>query len=106
MASSFKASRKRPRTTLTDTMKKELCLFKQSHPEFTYDELQVHFISRWDIRIGSSTIGNVKMREKWLATDDSDKPKRVALPKHHSLEDSLSLYGLAGFVLKEWRSAT
>ena len=58
-------------------MKKELYMSKQSHQEFKYDEMQAHFINDWDIRIGSSTIGEVwrKREENWLPTDDSDKSK-------------------------------
>ena len=88
---------KRPRLVLSGAKKKEICLFKQENPKASYDYIQAHFMGKWAMKIGVSTIGDIwRERDRWLAKDNRDTSCRERVPKHQALDDAVWLwYGAA-----------
>ena len=79
---------------LTFAEKKEICQYKRGHESQTYDELAHLFSSKWQKKIGKSTICDIlKQSEKWLAiTTASNDSMRERLPKFDKLEQCLWLW--------------
>lgn len=82
---------KRRRIDITAAQKRELCVYKDSHPKSTQAEIRTHFTSQWGVTIGLSTISDIlKEKAKWLAiSQESDDVVRLKAPKYEKLETCL-----------------
>ena len=88
------SSSKRPRTELTITVKKAICSFKEKNPKATHEEIASVIGSRFNLKIGRSTVGDIlRQKSHWVSLDDSlPEAKRLRPAKHVDLERALFLW--------------
>ena len=88
------SSSKRLRTELTITVKKAICSFKEKNPKATHEEIASVISSRFDLKIGRSTVGDIlRQKTHWVSLDDSPpEAKRLRPAKHVDLERALFLW--------------
>ena len=88
------SSSKRPRTELTSIIKRALCLFKEQNPKATHEKTAAAIGSRFNLKIGRSTVGDIlRQKNHWLSLDKSlPVAKRLRPAKHVDLERALFLW--------------
>jgi len=65
---------KRRRVEITASVKKEIAREKERNPSLTQTDLQRLAESKFEIKIGRSTIGDIlREKQKWLACDDGSQ---------------------------------
>ena len=62
------------RCALSKEQKKQVSLFKESHPNLTQSKIKDHFSKKWSIAIGRSTISEIiKAKDKCLLVKTESK---------------------------------
>jgi hypothetical protein len=72
-----KVSSKRPRVSISVTLKKKICNYKKNHPRATQEEIPMLIYEEDSVEIGRTTISDIlRDSDKWLSTDDSNSTKK------------------------------
>ena len=78
------------RCELSKEQKKQVSLFKESHPNLTQSEIKDHFSKKWSIAIGRSTISEIiKAKDKCLLVKTESKVYELKI-KENFLTKNLS----------------
>ena len=78
------------RCALYKEQKKQVSLFKESHPNLTQSEVKDHFSKKWSIVIGKSDISEIiKAKEKCLLVKTESKVYELKI-KENFLTKNLS----------------
>ena len=50
---------KRRRSDLNRDKKREICVYKDAHPKATCSDIAAHFVEKWDVTVGRTTVGDI-----------------------------------------------
>ena len=76
---------KRRRTDLNGDKKREICVYKDAHPEATCSDIAVYFAKECDVTVGRTTVGDIlRSKEKWMSHERSGRAA-----KYGKLEEAL-----------------
>lgn len=54
------------RTELDMRQKREICIYKENHPQATHEEISKYFNGEWKTAISRRTIGDIlSQKDKW-----------------------------------------
>jgi hypothetical protein len=89
----FGQAEKRRRHAWTLQQKKDICLFHDSNPTLSQDEISQHFSELWNVRLDRTIITKtLKHKTNWLSrtiTTNNASVKRQRKPSHEALEVTL-----------------
>ena len=85
---------KRKKTEIPLSVKKAICVAKQTVPSYTLSELRTFVLNNYNFDLGISTIREIlKSKDKWMQEENnSNKITRLIKPKFQSVEDALSIW--------------
>ena len=86
-------SPKRRRVEVTPLQKREICLYKQQHPQSSNVEILSWAKENLGLTIGKSTVGDIlRVSAKWLQIPASNSTTRNRFGQHPKLESALVLW--------------
>ena len=88
--------RKRSRTDVSFSVKKEICQFKEDHPGKSQEYVAAEIGRRHGFKIGRSTVGDIlREKDKWLSVaslTSEPSSKRLRAAKHEDMEKALFMW--------------
>lgn len=86
------APAKRPRTSVSVTVKKKICTYKHHHPKATQEEIRAITIKEDGLEIGRSTISDIlRESKKWFSAEDSSSTNKKE-GRYVQLEEALWIW--------------
>ena len=90
--------KKRKRTDLGITQKREICAYKDRNPKASQDEIANHFNREWKTDISRRTVGDILgQKNKWFVGQSyvcgpRTEPKRMRSARNEEMEKALFLW--------------